>query len=98
MINGSATIIISGLNCLEAYTVTAGGTLDGTLVGPRSSHEPITTGVCMPTVAPTTSSMIGKSFVKLYIIIFLMCVRSYVRSYGTCNNLKYLSCNTLLAS
>ena len=47
MINGSATIIISGLNCLEAYTVTAGGTLDGTSVGPRSSHEPITTGGCI---------------------------------------------------
>ena len=59
-INGDATIRIFGLNCLEAYTVTAGGTLDGTLVGPRSSQETITTGDCMVTVAPTTSIMTGK--------------------------------------
>ena len=47
-------------NCLEVYTVIAGGTLDGTSVGPRSSHAMITTGDCMVTVAPTMSTMTGK--------------------------------------
>ena len=46
VINGSATIIISGLNCQQTYTVTAGGTVNGTLLGPRSSHGTITTGDC----------------------------------------------------
>ena len=59
-INGDATIRIFELNCQATYTVTAGGTLDGTLVGPRSSHGIITTGDCMVTVAPTTSIMTGK--------------------------------------
>ena len=62
VINGSATITVSGLNCLVTYTVTAGGTLGPfTLVGPRSSHGNITTGDCMMSVAPTTTTTIGKN-------------------------------------
>lgn len=60
-INGNATIRIFGLNCLEAYTVIAGGTLDGTLVGPRSTHDSITTGDCMERIAPTMSTMTSKN-------------------------------------
>ena len=59
-IDGNATIRIFGLSCLEAYTVIAGGTLNDTLVGPRSSHAMIITGDCMVTVGPTTSTMTGK--------------------------------------
>ena len=58
-IDNNATIRFFGLDCLETYTVIAGGTLNGALVGPRSSRN-ITTGDCMVTVAPTTSTMIGK--------------------------------------
>ena len=54
-----ATVIINGLLCGVTYTITAGGTLDGQLVGPRSSHGTITAGPCPPmmttTIVPTTS-------------------------------------------
>ena len=36
--NGTATVTVSGLECGVVYTITAGGTLNETLVGPRSSH------------------------------------------------------------
>ena len=44
--NGTATVTVNGLECGVAYTITAGGTLNGDLVGPRSSHGNITTGPC----------------------------------------------------
>ena len=54
-----ATVTVNGLECEMIYTITAGGTLDGQLVGPRSSHGTITAGPCPPmmiiTIVPTTS-------------------------------------------
>ena len=39
--NGMATVTIYGLECGVTYTITAGGTLNGSLIGPRSSHGTI---------------------------------------------------------
>ena len=36
--NGMATVIINGLECGVTYTIIAGGTLNGNLVGPRSLY------------------------------------------------------------
>ena len=48
IVNGSATVAINELECEETYTVTAGGTLNGTLVGQRfTSNYPIFSGRCM---------------------------------------------------
>ena len=54
-----ATVTLDGLACGVEYTIIAGGTLNGHLVGPRSSHENITADPCLvimtTTVVPTTS-------------------------------------------
>ena len=61
--NAMATVTLNGLACGVTYTITAGGTLNGQLVGPRSPHGTITAGPCPPkitsTIVPTTS-MTGK--------------------------------------
>ena len=66
IINGISTVILNGLTCGVEYTITAGGTLHGQLVGPRLFYGTITAGPCSPkitsTVVPTTS-MTGKEFV-----------------------------------
>ena len=36
--NGIATVIVNGLECGVTYTIIAGGTLNGNLVGPKSSY------------------------------------------------------------
>ena len=41
-----ATVTIYNLRCGVTYTITAGGTLNGDLVGPRSSYGNIITGPC----------------------------------------------------
>ena len=41
-----AIVTVNGLKCQGTYTVTAGGSLNGDLVGPRSSHGNITAGSC----------------------------------------------------
>ena len=41
-----AIVTVNGLNCWTNYTIIAGGTLNGDLVGPRSSHGNITTNPC----------------------------------------------------
>ena len=55
--NGMATVTIDGLACGVTYTIIAGGTLDGDLVGPRSSHGSITAGPC-PLITVTTTATI----------------------------------------
>lgn len=57
-----ATVTVDGLMCEITYTITAGGTLDGQLVGPRSSHGTVTAGPCPPMMitATATLSLIGK--------------------------------------
>ena len=47
IINGMATVIVSTLECGATYTIIAGGTLNGNLVGPRSSYETISKP-CLP--------------------------------------------------
>ena len=34
--NGTATVTVNGLECGVTYTITAGGALNGDLIGPRS--------------------------------------------------------------
>ena len=41
-----AIVAVNGLDCEVTYTIIAGGTLNGDLVGPRSSHGAITAGPC----------------------------------------------------
>ena len=41
-----ATVTVTGLECGVTYTITAGGILNGDLVGPRSSHGTVTAGPC----------------------------------------------------
>ena len=48
---GIATVVINDLQCGVTYNITAEGMLNKTLVGFRSSHDPINPGPC-----PTTSS------------------------------------------
>lgn len=56
IMNGTATVTVTGLQCGVTYTVIAGGTLsDGDLVGARSSHGTITTGPC-----PINTTAAGK--------------------------------------
>ena len=61
--SGMATVTVDRLECKITYTIIAGGTLNGTLVGPRSPHGNITSGPCpadMPTPSVATPSMNGK--------------------------------------
>ena len=46
IINGMATVAINGLECEVTYTIIAGGTFNGDLVGPRSSYGTVTAGQC----------------------------------------------------
>ena len=39
-------VTVNGLECGTNYTIIAGGTLNGILVGPRSSHGNISTNPC----------------------------------------------------
>ena len=60
---GMATVIIDGLACGVTYNIIAGGTLNGDLIGPRSSHGTTTTGPCPPMIITNTTdtaSMTGK--------------------------------------
>ena len=62
--NGIATVTVDGLQCEVTYDIIAGGTLNGALVGPRSSHGSITSGPCladMPIPSVSTPSMNGTS-------------------------------------
>ena len=63
-----ATVTINGLACGVTYTITAGGTLDGQLVGPRSFHGTITAGPCLPMITTTTvatTSMTSKEEIRI---------------------------------
>ena len=46
IINGMATVVITGLECEVTYTIIAVGTLNGNLVGPSSSYGTVTAGQC----------------------------------------------------
>ena len=46
IIDESTIVIVNGLKCGETYTIIAGGTINGALVGPRSSHGTISTNPC----------------------------------------------------
>ena len=67
--NGIATVSIDGLQCEVINDIIAGGTLNGALVGPRSSHGTITSGPCplsMPAPSVATPSMNGKEEIRMY--------------------------------
>ena len=48
--NGMAAVSVTNLQCGVTYNITAEGTLNGTLVGPKSSHGNVATGPC-PVIA-----------------------------------------------
>ena len=59
--NGTATVTLNGLECGVTYTIIAGGTLNGDLVGPRSSHGTVTAdNLPCPVMTPTTTVTTGK--------------------------------------
>ena len=68
IVNGLATVVVDGLNCKVVYDITAGGILNGTLVGPRSSHRTITAGPC-PINSVNTISDTGKHITCTYFIL-----------------------------
>ena len=55
--NGMATVTVTGLECGVTYTIIARGTLNGDLVGPRSSH-----GIVNQLCPSVESSDSGKYF------------------------------------
>ena len=57
IINEMATVTINGLMCEEEYMIIAGGTLNGQLVGPKSSHGIVTAGSCPPIAVTTTATI-----------------------------------------
>ena len=57
---------VDGLQCEVTYDIIAGGTLNGALVGPRSSHGTITSGPCLADFV-ATSTMKGKEEIHTYI-------------------------------
>ena len=62
--SGMATVTIDRLQCEVTYDIIAEGTLNGALVGPRSSHGTVTSGPCladMPTPSVATPSTSGTS-------------------------------------
>ena len=59
-----ATVTVNGLACGVTYTITAGGILNGDLVGPRSSLGNITTAPCA--LASTQSGKNNNNFYMLY--------------------------------
>ena len=66
---------VNGLMCEVTYNITAGGTLNGVLVGPRSFRGNITTGYCPQVITTTsiatTATMNGKEEI----------LHTYVRTY-----------------
>ena len=79
--NGMAVVIIDGLQCEVTY-ITAEGTLNGALVGPRSSHRNISAGPCplstSSTVSPNTSK--NSKCVVLHIILCICYNWTYVHT------------------
>ena len=53
--NGMAVVTVSGLKCGVTYTIIAGGTRNGDLVGPGSFYGNITTNPCP--ICPVTSEI-----------------------------------------
>ena len=45
-INGMAIVTVNGVECGVTYTIIAGGTLNGNLVGPRTPHGKVTANPC----------------------------------------------------
>ena len=56
-----AVVTIDGLECEVIYNISAGGTLNGDLVGPRSSYETINAGPCPEISSSTVSPTITPS-------------------------------------
>ena len=64
VVNGSATVSINGLECGELYTIIAGGTLNGALIGPRLISDNRISGACVM-ITPSTTTTPGKNYVNL---------------------------------
>ena len=58
--NGLATVRISGLACGVVHTIIAGGTLNGSLVGPSLSFGTITGPCPVIIITPMSSPSYGK--------------------------------------
>ena len=71
VINGIAAVIMDGLTCEVVYTILAGGTINGVLVGPTSSYGTIVSGPCPITITPVLSPSYGMEFIHYVVITYL---------------------------
>ena len=65
-----ASFTIGSLMCQQTFNITAGGILNGALIGPRLSLGSITTGACSvmsTTTSVATTSMTSKEGIGLYL-------------------------------
>jgi len=71
-----ATVRVANLQCEVTYYITAGGTLNGDLVGTRSFLGTITVGPCpvMMTTTMITASMTGKIDVGLKLCCVVLAI------------------------
>ena len=64
IVHDMATVTVTGLKCGVNYTIIAGGTLNGELVGPRSSHGTIVMPACPIDIQRRSSDGGKNKFVK----------------------------------
>ena len=82
--DGMAVVTIHGLECEVTYNIIAGGILNKTLVGPRSSHGNISAGPCpilsSSSISPNTCKNSKYSLLCTY--VYAIIAHTYVRMYA----------------
>lgn len=82
IMNNDATVTINGLKCQETYVITAAGTNNSMLVGPRFRQKVnVTAGLCPTTSVVTTSTSTGKACIHNSINIPLHNIHMYICAY-----------------
>ena len=69
----TATVTVTGLKCGVNYTIIAGGTSNGELVGPRSSHGTIVMPTCPVDGEGISGSDEGKNNCLMVKIVYIKC-------------------------
>ena len=76
-----AIVTVNSLHCGVTYNITAQGMYnDGTMVGPISSYDAITTGVCPLTASKQTYYTPVHTYIHICIlyVLFTSCNKSYI--------------------
>jgi len=92
-----STVLVDGLGCEVTYTIIAGGTLNGDLVGPRSSHGTITAGPCPVIITPILTPSDGMYICNLCTssIICYPMLRYFIQT-KTHNQIFYVLLTTVI--